>query len=181
MCQGCSSTHDPIAHDCTLLYCSMSPDMQNTSIDVTNSWHPQVGPLPRRGARLKDPLAVPHPTYAAQTLFSIYVHTDPSFQGYPTSSIFYGREIVPQMHGKRFSHSLTSIALLLFEAALMDTAVDNAHFVTTSDSDVPLYHGAIIYWQLLNERRSRVGEDKTYRELMHRDNVRPRRPPALPR
>jgi hypothetical protein len=160
---------------CTHPYRSTSPDMQDTAADVSESWQPQIGPLHsrRRGARLKDPSAIPHPIYAAQTLFSTYVHTDPSFDGFSSSSIFYGREIVPQVKGERFSHALTRKELILFEAALTDPDVDNAHFVVASEAGVPLYHGAIIYWQLLNERRSRVGKPAAYQDLIKQDRVRP--------
>lgn len=147
--------------------------LQAAADELTRSWRPRTDMSQLRGASLRDAHKKPHAVYAAQTLFSIYIHTRPEFPGYPASSIFYGREIIPQSAGERFQHSLGIVSLLLLEAALMDNIVQNVHFVMLSEADVPLYNGAMLYLQLLNERRSRLGPTRTFRELMTVDAVRP--------
>ena len=77
-----------------------------------------------------------------------------------------------QVEGKRFQHSLTIMLLLLLEAALYDPEVINKQFVTVSESGLPLYHGGVLYWQLLAERRSRAGPSRDYKDLMSVDKVR---------
>ena len=146
--------------------------LQATAAELAASWTKRPAPLPTRGAALRTPSAAPHPVYAAQPFFSIYVHTPPSFDGFVASSIFHGREIVPQLPAQRFTHSLGTVSLLLLEAALLDTAVRNAKFVVLSESDVPVYNGGALYLQLLNEKRSRVGPTRSFTELLRRDQVR---------
>jgi hypothetical protein len=146
--------------------------MQNATAELAASWRPMRGPLPRRGARLVDPHAPHHPIYQAQRLFSLYVHVDPAFPSVDPDSLFAGREITPTIHGKRFTHSLSLIGLHLLEAALLDSTTENARFVLLSDSDVPLYPPAMIYWQLLNSPRSRVEKFRTYKQTMKVDEVR---------
>ena len=126
-----------------------------------------------RGARLARPDRAPHPVYAAQSLFSIYVHTAPTFAEYPETSVFYGREITPATPAERFRHSLGRVSLLLLEAALYDAAVRNVHFAVLSETSVPLYNGGMLWLQLVNEKRSRVGETHTFKELLRQDQVRP--------
>ena len=146
--------------------------MQDVAANLTQSWQPRHEPFTARGARLRDPDAIPHPIYAAQPFFSIYVHTRPEFPGFNSSSIFHGREITPQTAAERFHHTLGLVSLLLLEAALLDTAVRNVHFVVVSESDVPLYNGGMLYLQLLNEKRSRLGLSRTFFELLQMDQVR---------
>ena len=147
--------------------------MQEAAQALTASWQPRTEGPKLRGARLKDTSKTPHPVYAAQSFFSIYVHARPEFAGYPPSSIFYGREISPETDAQRFSHSLALVSLLLLEAALNDPAVENVHFVMVSEADVPLYNAGVLYLQLLNERRSRVGPSQSYKEFLNVDGVRP--------
>ena len=131
--------------------------LQAAARQLEASWRPRKQPLHGRGAALANPSATPHPVYRHQRLFSIYVHTSPSFHGYGRSSIFHGREIVPKIEAQRFTHSLGRIALHLLEAALLDTTVHNARFVTVSEGCVPSWNGGVIYLQLMMEARSRVG------------------------
>jgi hypothetical protein len=145
--------------------------MQKAAADLAASWKPSSTSLPRRGARLADPQARHHPLYEAQQLFSVYVHIDPAFGKIEPGHLFAGREITPTIHGERFSHSLSLIGLHLIETALLDTDVDNARFVLLSDSDLPLYHPAVVYWQLLNSPRSRVDKFRTYKQTMRSDPV----------
>lgn len=93
--------------------------MQDSAAALADSWQKTPkGPLPARAARLLDPSVPPHPIYAAQELFSLYVHVPPEFEGYTPDSVFYGREITPITNGERFRHSLSKLSLLLLEAAL---------------------------------------------------------------
>lgn len=121
---------------------------------------------------MRDLTAAQHPSYADQSLFSIYVHTDPAADPFPPDSLFHGREITPRIEGRRWMHSLTRVFLLLLEAALYDTEVQNVRFVLVSESDVPLHHGAVVFWQLMNERYSRLGTLRTYIDLLRKDTVR---------
>jgi hypothetical protein len=147
--------------------------LQAAAHELTRSWRPRTDLSQLRGARLEDAHKNPHAVYAAQSLFSIYVHTRPDFPGYPASSIFYGREIIPRFAAGRYRHSLAVVSLLLLEAALTDNIVQNVHFVVISGAEIPLYNGAMLYMQLLNEKRSRLGPTRTFRELLTEDWVRP--------
>jgi Core-2/I-Branching enzyme len=146
--------------------------LQEVAADLEQSWQPRAEPFPGRGARLADAAAPPHPVYAVQQFFSIYVHTRPEFPGYPASSVFHGREIAPRAAAERFRHSLGLVSLLLLEAALVDSAVRNARFVVLSESDVPMYNGGLLFLQLLNERRSRLGATRSFEDLLQNDQVR---------
>ena len=92
-------------------------------MNLTAGWKDPAPPTPPRGARLANPQAAAHPSYSSQSLFSIYVHTDPAYDGFHPGSLFHGREITPQIEGHRYSHSLSRILLLLLEAALNDPQV----------------------------------------------------------
>lgn len=130
------------------------------------------GPLAARGAKLLDPSAPPHPIYAAQELFSLYVHVPPEFEGYTEDSVFYGREITPSTHGERFRHSLGKLSLLLLEAALNDSQVSNARFVMISEADAPLYNAGVTYLELMTSAKSRVGPSRNFETLLQQDPVR---------
>lgn len=148
--------------------------MQEASETLANSWEhidPTV-PLPRRGAKLRNPHAVPHPVYASQELYSVYVHIPPEFDSYPESSLFHGREISPSVAAERFQHSLGMLSLLLLEAALHDETVPNARFAVISEADAPLYNAGAMYLQLMLSHRSRVGPSYSFEELLHVDSVR---------
>lgn len=99
--------------------------VQEAAAELKQSWKPNPPDYvpPTRGARLKDPSLAPHPVYAAQSLFSAYVHSAPEFEGFNESSVFHGRNIVPSIKAERFKHSLGKVTLLLLEAALYDTQV----------------------------------------------------------
>lgn len=157
--------------------------MQDAASALAGSLRPADDPPPLRGARLATLDAPQHAVYAAQRLFSAYVHVDPTRAALRSNSLFYGRDITPRIAGKRYAHSLTLAALYLFEAALYDTAVRNARFVLVSDSDVPLYHAGVVYWQLLNGQRSRTGRFVSFLDMMRADGVRlspSRQHPRLP-
>jgi Core-2/I-Branching enzyme len=146
--------------------------LQDVAQELQSSWRPRAEPFTGRGARLRDATKAPHPAYLKQTLFSIYVHAAPTFPGYDRTSLFHGREIHPAIDAQRFHHSLGLVSLLLLEAALLDTQVSNVHFVVLSESDVPLYNSGMLYLQLLNEKRSRLGQTQTFLELLQSDQVR---------
>jgi hypothetical protein len=99
--------------------------VQEAATVLKQSWRPNTAAyeLPKRGARLRHPLRTSHPIYASQSLFSVYVHAAPEFEGFNESSMFYGREIIPSMKAERFNHSLGKLAMYLLEAALYDTQV----------------------------------------------------------
>lgn len=145
--------------------------VQKSTAQLVATRTPLPQPLPRRGARLARTATTPHPLYAGQSLFSIYVHPSPGYPLYGEHSLFRGREIEPRLQGARWSHSLVLIFLHLLEAALYDDAVANSHFVLVSESDVPLYHGSVLYSQLLAERRSRAGSGGSYLDLIRGDQV----------
>jgi hypothetical protein len=145
--------------------------VQAAAKKLKGSWEQRHEVSLPRGARLRHPEKLPHPVYAAQSLFSIYVHTRRNFSNYPPTSIFWGREIVPQTDSERFKHSLALVSLLLLEAAFYDTSVRNVHFVILSAADVPLYNGGMLWLQLINEKRSRLGESHTFKELLQHDHV----------
>lgn len=148
--------------------------MQEATAQLKNTWRQRFTVERPRGARLADPDRAPHPVYAAQSLFSIYVHVRPDFPGYTETSVFHGREITPATWSERYRHSLGVASLLLMEAALYDTTVRNVHFAVVSESTVPLYNGGMLWLQLINEKRSRVGETHTFKELLQQDQARPR-------
>jgi hypothetical protein len=77
------------------------------------------------------------------------------------------------VQAQRYSHTLTIVMLLLLEAALYDHAVRNKQFVTVSESCVPLWHGSVVYWQLLLERRSRIGHLRDPTASVYSDKVLP--------
>jgi Core-2/I-Branching enzyme len=147
---------------------------QEAATTLANSWEKvdRGAPLPRRGAKLRNPNAKQHPVYASQELYSVYVHVPPEFKSYPESSLFYGREITPSMNAERFHHSLGMLSLLLLEAALLDETVANARFAVISESDAPLYNAGALYLQLMLSHRSRLGPTYSFEELLHVDGVR---------
>lgn len=143
--------------------------------ELVASWAPYAAPepsSPARGAQLESPGARGHEVYEAQKLFSVYVHMPPTAPRYPPSSLFFRREIVPRIEARRYYHSLTVVGLLLLEAALRDTIVQNARFVLLSDACVPSLHAGVVYLQLMSERRSRVVISQHYPDAKHWSNVR---------
>ena len=52
------------------------------------------------------------------------------------------------------THSLTKAALLLMEMALEEPL--NQRFVLLSESDIPLYPPAVVWLQLMSEKKSRI-------------------------
>lgn len=147
--------------------------IQDSASALADSWQNiPKGKLKGRGAKLLDPSVPPHPIYAAQELFSLYVHVPPEFEGYTPDSVFYGREITPSTHGERFRHSLGRLSLLLLEAALNDVSVPNARFVMISEADAPLYNAGVTYLELMTNPKSRVGPSRNFATLLQQDPVR---------
>ena len=48
----------------------------------------------------------------------------------------------------------------------------NARFVLVSESDAPLHHGSVVFWQLMNEKYSRLGALESWGDLIRHDQVR---------
>jgi Core-2/I-Branching enzyme len=146
--------------------------VQQSAAALADSWKKTPkGQLSGRGPKLLDPNVPPHPIYAAQELFSLYVHVPPEFEGYSPDSVFYGREITPSTHGERFRHSLGKLSLLLLEAALNDEQVANARFVMISEADAPLYNAAVTYLELMTSAKSRVGPSRDFETILQQDPV----------
>ena len=155
--------------------------MQSAAEQLEASWQRASEPLPLRGAKLASPRAEPHPVYAAQRLFSMYVHTPPGTEAYPPESIFHGREILPHAESTRFTHSLAKLSLYLLEAALMDTTVHNARFVTLSEACAPIYNGNVMYLEVMREAKSRVPPDRpNFLDNLRASQVRLSRPISWP-
>ncbi|CAI9093624.1 OLC1v1029171C1 [Oldenlandia corymbosa var. corymbosa] len=87
-------------------------------------------------------------------LYSIYVHSVPSFQAdFPKSSVFYGRQVPSQMTewGKM---SICDAEKRLVANALLD--INNEWFVLLSESCIPLYNFSVIYHYISKSRYSFV-------------------------
>ena len=97
-------------------------------------------------ARPSDPIA-------AQTLFTVYVHTPPNVtlkEGTP----FAGREVSARVAAAWGDHSIVEATRAMLRAALKDPR--NQRFVLLSEADAPLYSAAATYAQLMGEKTSRV-------------------------
>lgn len=92
--------------------------------------------------------------YAQQDLFSIYVHRSVSARPFPGWSVFSGRAIRQRTRTVYASPSLVTALRLLLRAALSNPRNDK--FVLLSESDIPLYHPALIWTQLTVEENSRT-------------------------
>ena len=93
-----------------------------------------------------------------QVLYSIYVHSPPSFQPQPntttTASYWYKKRITMLTETAWGDISLTVATRRLLAAALEDPL--NQAFLLVSESDVPLYDPLTLYSTLLSEDRSRI-------------------------
>jgi hypothetical protein len=107
----------------------------------------------RRRAHLRD--GPEDPTYSAQGLFNVYIHTSLNYT-VPKHSIFAGRQLkeLQDTTHAYCQHALADAMLLLLKAALAEP--DNVKFVMISDTSVPLYRPEVIYAQVLAEELSRV-------------------------
>ncbi|KAJ4827095.1 hypothetical protein Tsubulata_042873 [Turnera subulata] len=89
-------------------------------------------------------------------LYSIYVHSDPSFNGtVPENSVFYGRRI-PSKEVAWGKFSMVEAERRLLANALLDFS--NQRFVLLSESCIPLYNFTTVYQYL-------VGSTQTFIEV----------------
>ncbi|GAB4828863.1 hypothetical protein Ancab_018523 [Ancistrocladus abbreviatus] len=87
-------------------------------------------------------------------LYSIYVHSDPSFNSpVPESGVFLGRRI-PSKEVEWGKFSMVEAELRLLANALLD--VSNQRFVLLSESCIPLFNFPTIYSYLMNSKQSHV-------------------------
>lgn len=88
-------------------------------------------------------------------LYSIYVHTLPSFQfDFPSSSVFYRRQIPSQLTewGRM---SMCDAERRLLANALLD--ISNERFVLLSESCIPVYNFSIVYRYITESKHSFMG------------------------
>ncbi|KAL6642894.1 hypothetical protein ACP70R_021075 [Stipagrostis hirtigluma subsp. patula] len=77
------------------------------------------------------------------SLYSIYVHTSPSYNGSsPVDSVFYGRNI-PSQFTKWGDITLVDAERRLLANALLD--LDNERFALLSDTSIPVYNFSTVY------------------------------------
>lgn len=89
-----------------------------------------------------------------QVLFNVYVHTSPSYPGFPAGSVFHAREIGNRIEARWGTHTLIEAARNLFQSALGTQS--NQRFVMLSESGIPLYPPTLIWQQLMSESKSRI-------------------------
>ncbi|KAK4280787.1 hypothetical protein QN277_012363 [Acacia crassicarpa] len=89
-----------------------------------------------------------------QGLYSIYVHSHPSFnQTVPRESVFYGRS-VPSKAVRWGNVDMTEAEIRLLKNALLDFS--NQRFVLLSESCIPLFNFSTIYTYLMNSTQNYV-------------------------
>ncbi|WVZ72119.1 hypothetical protein U9M48_020630 [Paspalum notatum var. saurae] len=89
-----------------------------------------------------------------QGLYSIYVHTDPSYTGSPPEdSVFYGR-MIPSQKTRWGDVTLVAAERRLLANALLD--VGNERFVLLSESCIPLYNFTAVHAVLTGTNTSFV-------------------------
>ncbi|KAL2233406.1 uncharacterized protein LOC105156363 [Sesamum indicum] len=87
-------------------------------------------------------------------LYSVYVHSDPSFNGSePEGSVFHGRRI-PSKEVQWGNVNMIEAERRLLANALLDFS--NQHFVLLSESCIPLYNFSTIYSYLINSTQNFV-------------------------
>ncbi|KAL2546154.1 Core-2/I-branching beta-1 [Forsythia ovata] len=87
-------------------------------------------------------------------LYSIYVHSDPSFnESEPQGSVFHGRRI-PSKKVEWGQVNMVEAERRLLANALLDFS--NQHFVLLSESCIPLYNFSTIYSYLMNSTKNFV-------------------------
>ncbi|PPS15624.1 hypothetical protein GOBAR_AA04947 [Gossypium barbadense] len=90
-----------------------------------------------------------------QGLYSVYVHSLPSFEAeFPPSSVFYRRQIPSQVSewGKM---SMCDAERRLLANALLD--ISNEWFILLSESCIPLYNFSVIYHYIKKSKYSFIG------------------------
>ncbi|EEF45818.1 conserved hypothetical protein [Ricinus communis] len=88
-------------------------------------------------------------------LYSIYVHSLPTFEAkFPPSSVFHRRQIPSQISewGKM---SMCDAERRLLANALLD--ISNERFILLSESCIPLYNFSVIYHYIMKSRYSFIG------------------------
>ncbi|XP_027357378.1 glycosyltransferase BC10-like [Abrus precatorius] len=84
-------------------------------------------------------------------LYSVYVHSDPSFNGtLPQNSVFHGRRI-PSKEVRWGENSMIEAERRLLANALLDFS--NQRFVLLSESCIPLFNFSTIYTYLMNSNK----------------------------
>ncbi|KAG7037731.1 hypothetical protein SDJN02_01361 [Cucurbita argyrosperma subsp. argyrosperma] len=90
-----------------------------------------------------------------QELFSIYIHSLPSFTpNFTHDSVFHGRQI-PSQVAEWGRMSMCDAERRLLANALLD--INNEWFILVSESCIPLYNFSVIYNYLKNSKYSFVG------------------------
>ncbi|KAJ9174024.1 hypothetical protein P3X46_017098 [Hevea brasiliensis] len=85
-------------------------------------------------------------------LYSIYVHSNPSFnETVPSNSVFYGRRI-PSKEVQWGKFTMVEAERLLLANALLD--ISNQRFVLLSESCIPLFNFSTIYHYLMGSSKS---------------------------
>ncbi|XP_076933000.1 glycosyltransferase BC10-like [Bidens hawaiensis] len=88
-------------------------------------------------------------------LFSIYVHSLPSYEPhFPSTSVFYNRQI-PSKIAEWGQMSICDAERRLLANALLD--ISNEYFVLVSESCIPLYNFTIIYDYITRSKYSFMG------------------------
>ncbi|KAA8521309.1 hypothetical protein F0562_011982 [Nyssa sinensis] len=88
-------------------------------------------------------------------LYSIYIHSLPSYQAnFSSSSVFYRRQI-PSQIAEWGKTSMCDAERRLLANALLD--VSNEWFVLLSESCIPLYNFGVIYHYILKSKYSFIG------------------------
>lgn len=88
-------------------------------------------------------------------LYSIYVHSLPSFKpAFPSSSIFYKRQI-PSQVSEWGRMSMCDAERRLLANALLD--ISNEWFILLSESCIPLYNFTVAYQYLMKSKYSFIG------------------------
>ncbi|KAG5007580.1 hypothetical protein JHK82_025503 [Glycine max] len=89
-----------------------------------------------------------------ERLYSIYVHSNPSFnETVPESSVFHGRNI-PSQEVRWGENSMIEAERRLLANALLDFS--NQRFVLVSESCIPLFNFSTIYTYLMNSTKTFV-------------------------
>ncbi|KAK6140768.1 hypothetical protein DH2020_025487 [Rehmannia glutinosa] len=107
-------------------------------------------------------------------LYSIYIHSLPSFKAdFPSSSVFYKRQIPSQVSewGKM---SMCDAERRLLANALLD--ISNERFVLLSESCIPLYNFSTIYDYIIGSKYSFMGafdDPGPYGRGRYNDNMLP--------
>ncbi|XP_057959625.1 glycosyltransferase BC10 isoform X2 [Malania oleifera] len=90
-----------------------------------------------------------------EKLYSLYVHSLPSFHAqFPSSSVFYGRQI-PSQVAEWGRMSICDAERRLLANALLD--ISNEWFVLLSESCIPIYNFSFIYHYINRSKYSFIG------------------------